>query len=319
MSRTPQPEEIPGSLEDIAASLQATQQGLAECLEIAARRAWKPGPSALPHPAVRVLAEVGLVLEGSRERIAQALKTLPAAADYAPHSERLRAAMSLHAELAAVVAETPRLAVPLREAMQGLASVAEDLGSARERLDEAARILALDAPVAPVQAVNQTLASLRAMAEAHAERAFEHAAEAEGQRAPAVAESQAVAALHAEIDALSTSLRAVADLAAPLVDTLSDLSHGADRLRAEPAVPVVPPPAPARAAAAGQGDVGDWAADILRSLRELSKAVASGPASSPGQEQRLWESVRDLHLEVVNLKGALLSPTRRAPGGEPRG
>jgi len=47
--------------------------------------------------------------------------------------------------------------------------------------------------------------------------------------------------------------------------------------------------------------------------------VASGPASSPGQEQRLWESVRDLHLEVVNLKGALLSPTRRAPGGEPRG
>ena len=312
MSRASQPEDTPASLDEIAASLQSTQQELAECLEIAAHRGWKPGPSALPHPAVRVLAEVGQVLAAGRERLAEALKVLPAEADYAPYAERLRAAMSLHAELASVAAQAPRLAVPLRDAWQGVAQVERDLASACERLDEATRILALDAAVAPVNAVQQTLASLRAMAEAHAERAFEHAAESEGKGQPAVADSPAVAALHAEIEALTTSLRAVADLATPLVDTLSDLSHRTDRLRGdEPqtSAPVPPAPAPGR-----PQEIGDWAADILRGLRELAKVVASGPAATTAQEQRLWESVRDLHLEVVNLKGALLSPTRRAPG-----
>jgi hypothetical protein len=315
MSRHPQPEDTPASIDEVAASLQATQQGLAECLEIAARRGWKPGPQALPHPAVRVLVEVGQVLDASRERIAQTLSTLPAGTDYAPYAERLRAAMGLHAELAAVVAESPKLAVPLREGLQGLAQVAAELGDARERLEEATRILALDAAVAPVQAVNQTLQSLRAMAEAHAERAFEHAAESEGKGQPSVADSSAVAALHAEIEALSTSLRAVADLATPLVDTLSDLSHATDRLRGETPAPAPP----STTAPRGQAEIGDWAADILRALRELARTVANGPAAAPDQEQRLWESVRDLHLEVVNLKGALLSPTRRAPGDPTRG
>jgi hypothetical protein len=316
MSRNPPPDESTDSLQEIAASLQATQEGLSECLEVASRRAWKPGESNLPHPALRILAEVGGLLETSRERLEGALAALPVDADYADYAARLRTAAEPHAELTAVLAQAPKLSLPLREAMEGLAAVAADLGLARDRLNEAGRALSVDATVTPIEAIHQTLASLRELADVKAastaSAAFVAAAQTAGTESETVVEEPAlVAALHPELEALTASLRAIADLAAPLVDSLSDLSHLTEQLKAvSPPLASAPAPTPVPA---GHGDVGDWAGDILRAVRELAEAVATEPPADAAQEQRLWESVRDLHLEVVNLKGALLSPTRRAP------
>jgi hypothetical protein len=238
----------------------------------------------LPSLAARILAEVAQVLESSRERLVESLALVPGQAEYAAYVTRLRAAAAAHPELKAIVDQAPRLGTPLREGLQGIAQVAADLKGAGERVHDAR--LALGASGAPgFEEVNQALQTLRDMLETQANG-------------------------RAELAELSTSLRAVAEMTTPLVDSLSDLSHTAEILRSLPG-------AVAGAAGAtpadGNSDVGDWAANILRGVRELAAAIGQGQGASPAQEQRLWESVRDLHLEVVHLKGILLAPARRPP------
>jgi len=238
------------------------------------------GDSGIPTPAARILAEVAHTLDASRERLVESLSALPGEAEYGTYVARLRAAAAAHPELRALVAQAPKLAAPTREGLEGIAQVAEDLKNARERVHDARLALGAESQAGSMSAIRETLATLRDMLEA----------EAHGR---------------AELAELTTSLRAVAAMTTPLVDSLSDLSQTAEILRMLPgAAPTAPP-------ADGHRDLGDRAADMLRAVRELAAAVTREHPSSPAQEQRLWESVRDLHLEVVHLKGILLAPTRR--------
>jgi len=61
--------------------------------------------------------------------------------------------------------------------------------------------------------------------------------------------------------------------------------------------------------ATGEGRA-EWAQDILRAVRELRHAVMHGPKATGDADRRLWESVRQLQTEVVNLQGNLLSPPK---------
>jgi hypothetical protein len=358
-------------MEALAASLRATQEALSDCLDVAAakRNASHVDP-ALPHPALRAVAEVALVLETSRDRLVQSLAALPGGDDYAPYAERLRQAAEANPTLKELLRQSPKLSTPLGEAVRELRQIAEDLRSGRERLLEAGRGLRLATlPVARAAEADAAPASLAPQLEAAIARLHEMMAAVApmGQAlqslprpeewarvttpmvelanampvlaqsvakletlAPALAESArtlssplqtpALKAVSAEAEAITASLRAVGDLATPLVDALSDLAQEAmpltERLRGL-AVPRPEPgaePGVAPAPVSGSSDdVADWAADILRAVRELSQSVKHGAASTPEQGKKLWDSIRQIQVEVVNLQGALLAPSKKLP------
>jgi hypothetical protein len=240
-----------------------------------------------PHPApsARILAEVALLLETSRDRLLSEIKNIPAATHYTPYVERLRAAAAVQPDLEALLAQAPKLAAPLVDSIEALQQIAKDLAAGRERLLEASAgqgaAAGGDVP-RPVDTseIEKVLASLRDIASG------------------------------AEV-----SLRAVSEIATPLVDSLSDLSQLtsplAEKLRgiaekpAGPSEPAMPRPPEANENAA------DWAGDILRAVRELRQAVLEKSSPAGEYQQRLWENVRLLQVEIVNLQGALLGPAKR--------
>jgi hypothetical protein len=134
-------------------------------------------------------------------------------------------------------------------------------------------------------------------------------------------------ALGHEAEVVAASLRGVHDVAGPLVDSLSDLAHLtgplAEKLRALAAAPtpaapapaptdLEPPPSPAvKASATSTEGLAEWANDILRAVKDLKSAIAHAPRAEGEGERRLWESVRRLQTEIVNLQGALLSPPKK--------
>jgi hypothetical protein len=220
----------------------------------------------------------------NRERLIEAVKTIPAKAEYAPFAARLRQAAAGHPTVERLLGEAPRVAAPLSDTVPALMQVADELLAGRDRLLEAGRGLRLSissteprSPVLP----------------------------------PAVPAAAAAvpATLGPDAEALGVSLRAVAEIAAPLVDSLSDLSHVTtpllDKLRRLDA----PAPEPKPAAHAKDG-VAQWSGDILKAVRDLKEAVAHAPRPTGEEERRLWENVRQLQMEIVNLQGALLSPPK---------
>src|SRR5258706_3543419 len=102
------------SLETIAARLSATQDALSDCLALSVERrnASHRDPS-LPHPALRAVSEVVLLLEMNRERLIEAVKSIPAKAEYAPFAARLRQAAMGHPNVERLLDEAPRVAAPL--------------------------------------------------------------------------------------------------------------------------------------------------------------------------------------------------------------
>src|SRR5216684_1098243 len=106
------------SLETLAESLFATQEALVDCLDLSvARRNASHRDVSLPHPALRAVSEVALLLEMNRDRLIEAVKTIPAKAEYAPFSARLREAAARHPDLERLLAEAPRLTAPLSESV----------------------------------------------------------------------------------------------------------------------------------------------------------------------------------------------------------
>jgi hypothetical protein len=207
-----------------------------------------------------------------------------------------------------------------------LAQIADELHAGRDRLLEAGRGLRSH-PDAASQ-VDKTLASLREIASglaatvsplthsvAHLEAfipTLSQAARDLGSRL----ESPAVKSMAAETEAAAASLRALGDLAAPLVDSLSDLSQQAiplaDRLK-RAAAPVAAAPVAAAPPPGSSAGAADWASDILRSVRDLSEVVKrQSPLGGP-EGQKLWDSVRQIQVEIVNLQGALLAPAKKDP------
>jgi hypothetical protein len=233
----------------------------------------------LPAPSARILAEVVLILETSRERLLREVKNLPPASRYGPYVDRLRAAAAVQPDLEALLAEAPKLAAPLADTVDVLRQVARDLETGRDRLLETGGGSGPvgEEPASPQQ-VEKLLASLREIAAG-----------------------------------TEVSLRAVSEIATPLVDSLSDLSQLtaplAEKLRSLTEKPAAPPAA--RRPPEANENAADWAGDILRAVRELKQAVME--KSSPGGEyqQRLWENVRQLQVEIVNLQGAIIGPTKK--------
>jgi hypothetical protein len=403
MASEQEPAAVLASIEALAVSLSATQEALTDCLDVAvARRSASHRDASLPHPALRAVSEVALLLELSRGRLLDAVKTIPAKAEYAPFASRLRDLASRHPDIDALLHQAPReLSAPLSDSVPVLMQIAADLQNGRDRLLEAgsglrlvtalappavpapspapvvpppvvtpivlpaqldpAALKALSevaaavpalaeavrqlgelssglrktgeqiAPLAPAMAATpkaedweRTLASLRELAfiapelQVAVERmeALESrlaAQVAKGMVSPETAETSGVAALGPEAEAIAASLRGVADIAGPLVDSLSDLAHLtaplAEKLRALEAPAAAPPPPVVRASATD--DMAEWANDILRAVKDLKNAIAHGPRTGGEPERRLWESVRRLQAEVVNLQGTLLSPPKK--------
>jgi hypothetical protein len=404
-------QDVLAHVESIASSLSATQEALADCLDVAvARRNASHRDPSLPHPALRAVSEVVLLLEMTRERLLDVVKTIPAKAEYAPFAARLREMASKHAEVEAVIRQAPReLAAPLSDSVPVLMQIAADLLQGRDRLLEAGSGLRLvtsgasapDAAVEPpppappgavhvatpivlpaqldpsaLQALNQVAAVVPSLAEAvrqlgELSSGLRRTGEQIAPLAPAVAatpkaddwertlaplremsfvapalqavlermealegklsaqtvkpsDGSAAGALGPEAEAVAASLRGVHDVAGPLVDSLSDLAHLtaplAEKLRALAAAPMpaaapaaaAEPPAPAvKPSAASTDGLAEWANDILRAVKDLKSAIAHAPRAEGEGERRLWESVRRLQTEIVNLQGALLSPPKK--------
>jgi hypothetical protein len=287
VARTPKPDDgnpLLASIQELATDLRATQEALTDCLDVAtARRNASHTDTSLPHPALRAVAEVALLLDMNRERLLHAVQTIPGKEQYAPYVDRLRAAAQGNPELKALVDQAPKVVVPLRDALPVLAQIADELQAGRDRLLEAGRGLRTH-PDAGTQ-VEKTLLGLREIA---------------SQLAATVSPlTQSVAHLDAFIPTLS-----------PLVDSLSDLSEKAgplaERLKGSAAAaPAAVPPAGSSSGAA------EWASDILRSVRDLAEAVKHQPPPAGADGKRLWDSVRQIQVEIVNLQGALLAPAKK--------
>src|SRR5579862_6472644 len=93
---------------DIAASLRASGEVFASQIEEAATRRAVSELDAKPHPAAHTLSEVTMLLETSRERLVEALHTLPEESQYAPFAARIRAVASNSPELRQILSEVPR-------------------------------------------------------------------------------------------------------------------------------------------------------------------------------------------------------------------
>src|SRR5262245_8625555 len=241
----------------------------------------KPDAS-LPAPSARILAEVALILETSRDRLLGIIQSIPSPAHYAPYADRLRAAAAVQPDLEALLVQAPKLSAPLADSIDMLRHVAKDLEAGRDRLLEAGTGGA-DSGGAGPPALNTV--------------------EAE----------KALAGLREIASGAEVSLRAVAEIAVPLVDSLSDLSQLtgplAEKLRGLTERPA--PPADAHRPPETSANAADWAVDILRAVRELRHAVQEKPSPGGEHQQRLWESVRQLQVEIVNLQGALLGPSKK--------
>jgi hypothetical protein len=383
--------DVLAKVQALAASLTATQEALTDCLDVAvARRNASHRDAALPHPALRAVSEVALLLDLSRTRLLDAVKTIPAKAEYAPFAARLRDAAAAHPDIEALIRQAPRdLAAPLSDSVPVLMQIATDLQNGRDRLLEAGsglRIVTRPAPAPPVPEAGTavplpTPIVIPAQLDPAAQKAIAEVAAA----APALADalrqagalSSAVAAapkaedwertlgplremsfvapaleavldrmeslerklsehmakappadphgeapliastLGPEVEALSASLRGVQEVAAPLVDALTDLAHLTAPLteKLKALAPPAPDPAPAassvRASASSPDGMAEWANDILRAVKELKSAIGHGPRGGEG-ERKLWEAVRRLQNEIVNLQGTLLSPPKKA-------
>lgn len=276
------------SLESVAASLAATQEALVDCLDVSvARRNASHRDTSLPHPALRAVSEVVLLLEMNRERLIESIKTIPAKAEYAPFAARLRQAAVDNPDLERLLSEAPRLTAPLSDSVPTLMQIADDLLAGRDRLLEAGRGLRLSTALPPTPKSEEWEAATAVIA-----------------KVEALLPALQAGAVHAKTD--EASLHALAEIATPLVDTLSDLAHLAgpltEKLRQlEPAVPAVPPD--------GDG-VAQRAADVLKAMRELKDAVARQPGLAGDEGKLLWECVRQIQTESVNLQGSLLSPPK---------
>jgi hypothetical protein len=402
MASEQEPAAVLASIEALAASLGATQEALTDCLDVAvARRSASHRDASLPHPALRAVSEVALLLELSRGRLLDAVKTIPAKAEYAPFASRLRDLASKHPDVDALLHQAPReLSAPLSDSVPVLMQIAADLQNGRDRLLEAGSGLRLVTTLAPpaapaptplvpapvvtpivlpaqldpaaLKALNEVAAAVPSLAEAvrqlgELSSGLRKIGEQMAPLAPAIAatpkaedwertlaplrelafiapalqvavermealesriaaqmskgtasaeaaEASGVAALGPEAEAIAASLRGVADIAGPLVDSLSDLAHLtaplAEKLRALESPPGAALP-PSAAHTSSTDGMAEWANDILRAVKDLKNAIAHGPRTGGEPERRLWESVRRLQAEVVNLQGTLLSPPKK--------
>jgi hypothetical protein len=301
MATEQEPGPLLASIESIASSLNATQEALADCLDLAvARRNASHRDTSLPHPALRAVSEVALLLEMSHARLMDAVKTVPARAEYGPLAARLRQAAAAHPEVEAILRQAVReLAAPLADCVPVMMQTAADLQQARNRLLETGSGLRLVAnggasSAPPAASAAPALQAVLERMEALEARLAAHTAQA-GTIAEATAEAQAAAA----------SLRGVQAVAAPLVDALSDLAHLveplSEKLRAVGNAP----------RAGTLQELADWASDIAGSVAALKDGLAHVPPTGGDPEKRLWENVRRLQTEVVNLQATLLSTPKK--------
>ena len=80
-------------------------------------------------------------------------------------------------------------------------------------------------------------------------------------------------------------------------------SRGQAQTPAPKAEPKLPSAAP-------RDGLAQWSADILKAVRDLREAAQHAPRPAGDEERRLWENVRQLQMEIVNLQGTLLSPPK---------
>jgi hypothetical protein len=311
MAEEQEPSAVLASIESIASSLSATQEALADCLDLAvARRNASHRDASLPHPALRAVSEVALLLETSHSRLMDAVKTIPAKAEYGPLAARLRQAAAAHPEVEAILRQAVReLAAPLANCVPVMMQTAADLQQARNRLLETGSGLRL------VANGGAPTAAPSASATPALQAALERMEALEGRLAAHTAAVGTISAATAEAQAAAASLRGVQAVAAPLVDTLSDLAHLvaplSEKLRVLAEAPAAATPPVAAARAGTLEGLADWANDIARSVAELRDGLAHISPTGGDPDRRLWENVRRLQTEVVNLQATLLSMPKK--------